>query len=73
MDWLSNWLNQRRVNALKEKVARIKSEAEAADIVPLMPAVETVSRRIRLERIVVLERAVEKIETRHLVQTARDE
>ena len=66
MNWLDKWLNKRRVNAFKAKVARMKSEAEAAEIEPLMPAVETISRRIRLERIMVLEKAVEKITTQHL-------
>ena len=62
MEWIQNWLDKRRVKSLKKKIARMKIEAEAAEIEPLMPAVETISPRIRRERLVVLERAVEKIE-----------
>lgn len=62
MNWIERWLDQRRVKALKKKVAKMKIKAEDAALVPLMPAVETISRRILLERIVVLEKAVEKIE-----------
>ncbi|MES2935942.1 MAG: hypothetical protein V4805_20935 [Pseudomonadota bacterium] len=63
MNWIEKWFEQRRVKALKRKVARMKSEAEAADVLPLMPAVETTSHRIRLERIIILEKAIEKIES----------
>lgn len=62
MEWLHKWLDRRRVKALKLKIARMKIEAEAAEVVPLMPAVETISHRIRRERLVVLEKAVEKID-----------
>lgn len=62
MDWLQKWLDRRRVKALKLKIARMKIEAEAAEVEPLMPAVETISHRIRMERLVVLEKAVEKID-----------
>jgi hypothetical protein len=62
MEWIRNWLDRRRIKALKRKVARMRIEAEAAEVEPLMPAVETISHRIRKERLVVLERAVEKIE-----------
>ncbi|MES2538959.1 MAG: hypothetical protein V4632_24140 [Pseudomonadota bacterium] len=44
------------------KIAKMKREAEAAAVEPLMPAVNTISGRIRLERIDVLEKAVEKID-----------
>lgn len=66
MEWISKWLDRRRVKALKLKIARMKIEAEAAEVEPLMPAVETISHRIRRERLVVLEKAVEKID---LLQT----
>lgn len=62
MNWIERWLEQRRINALKKKIARMRVEAEEAEVIPLMPAVETISHRIRLERIVVLEKALEKIE-----------
>ena len=64
MNWIEKWLETRRIHSLKRKIARMKSEAKAAEIEPLMPAVETTSHRIRLERIVILEKAVEKIESR---------
>jgi hypothetical protein len=62
MEWMQKWLDRRRVKALKKKVERMKREAEEAEVVPLMPMVETISARIRRERLVVLEKAVEKIE-----------
>ncbi len=62
MNWIERWLEQRRVKALKKRIARMKNEAKEAEVIPLMPAVETISHRIRLERIVVLEKAIEKIE-----------
>ena len=70
MNWIEKWFEQRRVKALKRKIARMKSEAEAVDDLPLMPAVETTSHRIRLERIVILEKAIEKIES-HQAQTSK--
>ena len=71
MDWLRKWLDRRRVRALKKKVARMKTEAKEAELVPLMPAMETISRRIRLERLVVLEKAVTEIESRKAEAAAR--
>ena len=65
MNWIEKWFEQRRVHALKKKIARMKSEAAAADELPLMPAMETTSHRIRQERIVILEKAIEKIESHH--------
>lgn len=62
MDWIQKWIDRRRVNALKLKIERMKIEARAAEIEPLMPAMETISRKIRLERLVVLEKAIDKIE-----------
>jgi hypothetical protein len=62
MNWLQKWIDRRRVKALKLKIERMKTEAKAAEIEPLMPAMETISRKIRLERLVVLERAIKKIE-----------
>jgi hypothetical protein len=69
MNWIREWLDQRRIKALKSKIARMRIEAEAAAVEPLMPAVETISHRIRLERLVVLERAVEKIEPKQTTGT----
>ncbi|MDB5763466.1 MAG: hypothetical protein JWQ21_2461 [Herminiimonas sp.] len=63
MNWIEQWMERRRVKALKIKIERMKSEAKEAEVEPLMPAVETISRRILLERIVVLEKAMEKIES----------
>lgn len=62
MNWIERWMERRRIKALKLKIARMKSEAKAAEVEPLMPAVETISHRIRLERLVVLEKAAEKLE-----------
>lgn len=62
MNWIKRWFDERRVKALKRKIARMKNEAKEADVEPLMPAMETISNRIRRERIVVLEKAIEKID-----------
>jgi hypothetical protein len=62
MNWIEKWMDRRRIKAFKRKIARMKSEAEAAEVEPLLPAVETISHRIRLERLVVLEKAAEKLE-----------
>lgn len=64
MEWIQKWLDERRVRALKRKVERMRMEADEAELEPLMPAMETISRRIRLERLVILERAMEDIERR---------
>ncbi|MGV3655148.1 MAG: hypothetical protein ACO1N5_13135 [Noviherbaspirillum sp.] len=64
MGWIEKWIEKRRIKALKRKLSRMKKEARAAEEEPLMPAMETISRKIRLERIDVLEKAVEKIESR---------
>jgi hypothetical protein len=64
MNWISRWMERRRVNKLKSKLAKMKRAASAAAVEPLMPAVDTISGRIRLERIDVLEKAVEKIDAR---------
>jgi hypothetical protein len=64
--WIQKWVDRRRIRALKAKVARLKIDAEKAeeeDLVRLMPAVETISARIRSERLAVLEKALEKIDT----------
>lgn len=62
MNWLQKWAERRRINQLKQRVARMKQAAAQAEIPPLMPALETISGRIRKERIVVLEKALEKID-----------
>jgi hypothetical protein len=64
MEWLHKWLDERRVRALKKRVERMRMEAEEAELEPLMPAMETISRRIRRERLVILERAMNDIERR---------
>jgi hypothetical protein len=71
MEWIRKWLDERRVNALKQKVEKMKAEAAEAEVEPLMPAMETISRRIRLERLVVLERAVNDIERRKAALLAK--
>jgi hypothetical protein len=66
--WIQKWVERRRIRALKAKVARLKTDAEKAeeeDLVRLMPAVETISARIRSERLAVLEKALKKIDAQH--------
>jgi hypothetical protein len=70
MEWIQKWLDERRVKALRKRVERMRMEAEEAELEPLMPAMETISRRIRLERLVILERAMQDIERRHVAGTA---
>ncbi|MDQ9170836.1 hypothetical protein Q8A64_10485 [Oxalobacteraceae bacterium R-40] len=70
MEWIQKWLDERRVRALKKRVERMRMEAQEAELEPLMPAMETISRRIRLERLVVLERVVHDIERRQTVSAA---
>jgi hypothetical protein len=68
MNWFERWMEQRRIESLKRKVAKLRSEAEEAELIPLMPAMETISRRIRLERLDLLEKAVEQIDRRAVVE-----
>jgi hypothetical protein len=63
MEWMQRWLDRRRVKALKRKIEQMKRDAAEAEVEPLMPAMETISHRIRLERLVVLERAAAKLDT----------
>lgn len=63
MNWITNWLDKRRVNALKRRISRMKVKAEEAEVEPLMPMVETISGRILRERIMVLEKAIEKLDS----------
>lgn len=63
MNWFEQWMERRRVEGLKRKVARLRVEAEKAELVPLMPAMETISRRIRLERLDLLERALKRVDS----------
>jgi hypothetical protein len=75
MEWLHKWLDERRVRALKKRVERMRMEADEAELEPLMPAMETISRRIRRERLVILERAMNDIERRQaasLAETTRN-
>lgn len=73
MEWIQKWLDERRVRALKRKVERMRMEADEAELEPLMPAMETISRRIRLERLVILERAMEDIERRQAAVAVKAE
>lgn len=62
MNWITNWLDKRRVKKLKQRLTRMKTQADEAEVEPLMPMMETISGRILRERIKVLEKAVEKID-----------
>jgi hypothetical protein len=69
LGWIQKWVERRHIKALKAKVARLKTDVEKAEeeeLVRLMPAVETISARIRSERLAVLEKALEKIEASHI-------
>jgi hypothetical protein len=65
MNWFSRWLDKRRVNDLKQRISEMKMRAERVARLEAelrMPTLETMTGRILRERIVVLEKAVEKIE-----------
>jgi hypothetical protein len=59
MNWLSQWLDRRRVKELQAKISDMKSEAEAAKEDRLALSACTISHRIAL-----LEQAVQKLEQR---------
>lgn len=59
MNWLSQWLDRRRVKDLQAKISEMKSEAEAAKEDRLALSACTISHRIAL-----LEQAVQKLEQR---------
>jgi hypothetical protein len=59
MNWLSQWLDRRRVKELQAKITEMKSEAEAAKEDRLALSACTISHRIAL-----LEQAVQKLEQR---------
>lgn len=66
MNWFSRWLDKRRVIDLKRRISEMKMRAERAAEVEAelrMPTLATMTGRILRERIVVLEKAVEKIES----------
>jgi hypothetical protein len=65
MNWITRWLDKRRVSELKQRISQMKMRAERAAELEAelrMPTLETMTGRILRERIVVLEKAVEKLE-----------
>jgi hypothetical protein len=62
MIWLEQWIERRRLHSLKQKIARLKKEAAEAENYTGLPAFDGATQKIRLERIVVLEQAVDKLE-----------
>jgi hypothetical protein len=60
MNWLTQWLDRRRVKELQVKISDMKQEAEAAKEDRLTLSACTISHRIAL-----LEQAVQKIEQKH--------
>lgn len=63
MMWLEQWIERRRLHSLKQKIARLKKEAADAASYTGLPAFDGATQKIRLERIVVLEQAVSKLES----------
>ena len=63
MNWIARWLEKRRVEQLKARILKMKLCVEAVEADLRMPTVETISGRILRERIVVLEKALEKLES----------
>lgn len=66
MNWIAIWIEQRRLRALKRQIARMKNAAKAAEAEPepLTPRIETLYNRLRKEKIVILEKTVERIEAK---------
>ena len=65
MGWISRWNEQRHMRELKRKVAKLKMHLAEVQVDLGMPTLETISRRIAQERIILLERAVETLESQH--------
>jgi hypothetical protein len=63
MNWITRWLEKRHVDQLKARILKMKLCVETVEADLRMPTVETISGRILRERIVVLEKAVEKLES----------
>lgn len=63
MNWVTRWLEKRRVKDLKRRISQMKIKAEEVEAELHMPTLETTSGRILKERIVLLEKAVEKLES----------
>lgn len=63
MNWIMNWLDKRRVKDLKRRISQMKAKAEEVEAELRMPTLETISGRILQERIELLEKAVEKLES----------
>lgn len=64
MNWIDRWFAQRRVRALKQRIARMRNEVKASSSEEtMMPALDTFNHQVLMERIGVLEKAVEKIES----------
>ncbi len=61
MNWLSQWVDRRRVKELQAKISEMKSEAEALKDDRLALSACTISHRVAL-----LEQAVRKIEQRQI-------
>lgn len=63
MNWITRWLDKRRVKDLKRRISQMKIKAEEVEAELRMPTLETISGRILHERIELLEKAVEKLES----------
>lgn len=63
MNWIARWLEKRRVEQLKARILKMKLCVEVVEADLRMPTIETISGRILRERIDVLEKAVEKLES----------
>ena len=63
MNWITKWRDKRRVDKLKARILKMKLCVDEVEADLRMPTVETISGRILRERIAVLEKAVEKLES----------
>ena len=65
MNWIKSWIDKRHMRDLKRKIEKMKTQVEEVEADLGMPTLETISGRILRERIDLLEKAVETIESQH--------
>lgn len=63
MSWITRWRDKRSVRDLKRRISQMKIQLDEVEADLHMPTLETMSGRILQERIELLEKAVEKLES----------
>lgn len=65
MNWIKSWFEKRHSRELKRKIAKMRAQVVEVQADLGMPTLETISGRILQERILLLEKAVETMESQH--------